>query len=91
MVPLGDVVRIADQRRILRWWLEYAGDDEPTNTLLREFYVDVIRPSDLYYYGIVFEVFDLLTNEIFAYREPLPAGCERPSAQTDAAHQEVAA
>ncbi len=59
---------ISDQRLIQRWWVDYAGDEEPTNTLLREFYVSVVRPSDLYYYGIVYEVFDLLTNDLYEGR-----------------------
>jgi hypothetical protein len=61
-------VLISDQRLIQRWWVDYAGDEEPTNTLLREFYVSVVRPSDLYYYGIVYEVFDLLTNDLYEWR-----------------------
>ena len=66
----------AERQLISRWWKDYAGDQEPSNTLLREFYINVVRPSDLYYYGIVFEVFDLLVNEVF---DPSPAS-EQPSA-----------
>ena len=91
MVPLGDTVRIADQRLIQRWWIEYAGDEEPTNTLLREFYIAVVRPSDLYYYGIVFEVFDLLTNGVFEYRERLPVPRDDLPVEVETPHQEVAA
>lgn len=76
-------MRIADQRLIKRWWVDYVGDEEPSNALLREFYIDVVRPSDLYYYGIVFEVFDLLTNDVFEYRpqtatnDPTPPPAEQ--------------
>ena len=91
VVALGDTVRIADQRLIQRWWIEYAGDEEPSNTLLREFYITVVRPSDLYYYGIVFEVFDLLTNDIFEYREHLPAERDDAVAEAETPDQEVAA
>lgn len=91
VLPLGDTVRIADQRLIQRWWIEYAGDEEPSNTLLREFYITVVRPSDLYYYGIVFEVFDLLTNDIFEYRQQLPAARDNAVAGADTPDQEVAA
>ena len=55
--------------------MDYAGDQEPSNTLLREFYINVVRPSDLYYYGIVFEVFDLLVNEVF---DATPAPAQPP-------------
>lgn len=94
MAPLGDFVRIADQRLIQRWWVDYAGDEEPTNTLLREFYVSVVRPSDLYYYGIVFEVFDLLTNDIFEWHErqpPQEQEHKQPPAPDSVAREEVAA
>ena len=75
------IVLISDQRLIQRWWVDYAGDEEPTNTLLREFYVSVIRPSDLYYYGIVFEVFDLLTNEPYEWRDHQSQRQEQESVQ----------
>ena len=91
---LGDNVRIADQRLIQRWWIDYAGDEPPTNTLLREFYIVVVRPSDLYYYGIVFEVFDLITNDFCEQSER--SGDRRRSRvneadTTDTAHEEAAA
>ena len=63
-------MRIAEQKLVLRWWKDYAGDQPPSNTLLREFYVDVVRPSHLYSYGVVFEVFDLLTNGVAEVDEP---------------------
>ena len=81
-------MRIADQRLIKRWWVDYVGDEEPTNALLREFYIDVVRPSDLYYYGIVFEVFDLLTNGVFEYRAAVAVD---PTPQQDPAQQEEVA
>jgi len=92
ILTLGVTVRIADQKLIQQWWVDYAGDEKPTNTLLREFYIAVIRPSDLYYYGIVFEVFDLLTNGIWEPREVYPQR-ERglPAAGAGARQHEVAA
>ena len=78
---MGDIVQPAERQLISRWWKDYAGDQEPSNTLLREFYINVVRPSDLYYYGIVFEVFDLLVNEVF---DPFPSSKQlsAPSAST---------
>lgn len=76
-------MRIAEQRLIQRWWAEYAADQEITNTLMREFYVDVVRPSDLYYYGCVFEIFDLLTNSAMDAVDVIDAQA-KPAAQAPA-------
>ncbi len=56
---------IADQYLILRLWQEYVGDRVASNSIVREFYLDIIKPSDLYFYGVAYEVFDILTNGVF--------------------------
>ncbi len=83
-------MRIAEQKLLLRWWKDYAGDQPPSNTLLREFYVDVVRPSHLYSYGIVFEVFDLLTNGVAEASEPSVPEPEAQAPTLPVAPREVA-
>jgi hypothetical protein len=61
-------VEIAEQHLVLRLWRDYLGDRTACNGVVREFYLDVIKPSDLYYYGVAYEVFDILTNGVFDLR-----------------------
>ena len=58
-------MEIAEQHLVLRLWRDYLGDRTPSNADVREFYLDVVKPSDLYYYGVAYEVFDVLTNGVF--------------------------
>jgi len=89
-------VEIAEQHLVLRLWRDYLGDRTPCNGVVREFYLDVIKPSDLYYYGVAYEVFDILTNGVFDVRVadswngrgPLEA---RQAAADSRAHPRVAA
>jgi len=64
----GGSVEIADQHLVLRLWRDYLGDRTACNGIVREFYLDVIKPSDLYHYGVAYEVFDILTNGVFDLR-----------------------
>ena len=64
----GGSVEIAEQHLVLRLWRDYLGDRTPSNSIVREFYLDVIKPSDLYHYGVAYEVFDVLTNGVFDLR-----------------------
>ena len=61
-------MEIAEQHLVVRLWREYLGDRTATNGIVREFYLDVIKPSDLYHYGVAYEVFDILTNGVFDVR-----------------------
>ncbi len=58
-------MEIAKQQWVFRLWRDYLGDQSPSNEVVREFYLDVIKPSDIYHYGVAYEVFDILTNGIF--------------------------
>ena len=61
-------MEIAEQHLVLRLWRDYLGDRTACNGVVREFYLDVIKPSDLYHYGVAYEVFDILTNGVFDLR-----------------------
>ncbi len=64
--PIGGyTMELSEQHSLVRQWLEFLGDRAPTNTLIREFYLDVVKSSDSYVYGAVYEVFDFLTNGVF--------------------------
>ena len=58
-------MELSEQRSLVRQWRDFLGERAPTNILLREFYQDVVKSSDLYVYGVVYEVFDFLTNGVF--------------------------
>ncbi len=61
----GQTMELAEQHWLVRQWRDFLGERAPTNILLREFYLDVVKSSDLYEYGVVYEVFDFLTNGVF--------------------------
>ena len=61
----GHVMELAEQHSLVRQWGDFLGERVPTNALLREFYLDVVKSSDAYVYGVVYEVFDFLTNGVF--------------------------
>lgn len=56
---------LAAQRRLLALWDDFRETRPPTNNLLRQFYLEVVKETDLYSYGCVFEVFDVITNGVF--------------------------
>ncbi len=58
-------MELSEQRSLVRQWRGFLGGRTPTNILLREFYLDVVKSSDAYVYGVVYEVFDFLTNGVF--------------------------
>jgi len=60
-----DSVDLAEQRRLLALWDTFRQSRPPSNNLLRQFYLEVVKETDLYAYGCVFEVFDVLTNGEF--------------------------
>ncbi len=61
----GHTMELSEQRSLVRQWRDFLGERTPTNILLREFYLDVVKSSDMYVYGMVYEVFDFLTNGVF--------------------------
>ncbi len=62
-------MELSEQRKLLTLWRHYVGDASPTSTTLREFYHNKVVPSDLYEYGCVFEVFDVIANGAFDLAE----------------------
>ncbi len=58
-------MELSEQRKLVALWRRYLGGDLPTSITLREFYLDEVVPSDLYEYGCVFEVFDVIANGAF--------------------------
>ena len=58
-------MKIEEQRRLLKMWVEFLGDRVPTNSLMRQFYFEEILDSPLYRYGMAMEFFDILVNGIF--------------------------
>ena len=64
--PIGGyTMELSEQHSLVQQWRDFLGDRVPTNALLREFYLDVVKSSDFYSYGVVYEVFDFLTNGVF--------------------------
>ena len=61
----GHTMELSEQHLLVQQWGDFLGSRAPTNTLLREFYLDVVKSSDVYAYGVVYEVFDFLTNGVF--------------------------
>ncbi len=61
----GHTMELAEQHSLVRQWRDFLGGRTPTNILIREFYLDVVKSSDAYVYGAVYEVFDFLTNGVF--------------------------
>ncbi len=61
----GHTMELSEQHSLVQQWRDFLGARAPTNTLLREFYLDVVKSSDVYVYGVVYEVFDFLTNGVF--------------------------
>ena len=61
-------MELSEQRKLVALWRRYQGDAAPTPRSLREFYLAEVVPSDLYEYGCVFEVFDVIANGIFDRR-----------------------
>ena len=61
-------MEITEQHLVLRLWQDYLGDRAASNGIVREFYLDVIKTSDLYFYGVAYEVFDIITNGVFDVR-----------------------
>lgn len=62
-------MNMLEQRKLLELWRDYVSAEvspEPANNAqLVGFYLDVVKESELYTYGGVFEVFDVITNGVF--------------------------
>ncbi len=76
-------MELLEQRKLVALWHRYLGDAAPTPPTLREFYLTEVVPSDLYEYGCVFEVFDIIANGTFDWT-PRDVAC-RAADDVDAA------
>jgi hypothetical protein len=61
-------VGIIEQYLVLQLWRDHLGSRTVSNEIVREFYLDVIKSSDLYSYGVAYEVLDIVTNGVFDLR-----------------------
>ncbi|MDA1076583.1 MAG: hypothetical protein O3A63_17790 [Proteobacteria bacterium] len=58
-------MEVSEQHELLTMWRGYLGAREPSYRNMRDFYLDVVLTSNLYRYGIAFEVFDIIMNGVF--------------------------
>ena len=44
----------AEQKQIVQMWLAFKEDAPTTPALMRQFYLERVKPSELYRYGVAF-------------------------------------